>query len=137
MSSRPRNDEREPDPVGNGDVRRSKRVRERPQYFVEVPEELDDDDDERPSVKQNRKYKNQNDSDFIANSGSEDELKKKKVRKGPNPKKKTKHNDDSYVSFNASSLSELSSGIECLHFESHIYRANSDEGLFINDVTIF
>ena len=140
MSSRPRNDEREPDPVGNGDVRRSKRVRERPQYFVEEPEELDDDDDERPSVKQNRKFKNQNDSDFIANSGSEEEdskkKKKKDPRKGPNAKKRTKYNDDSDASFNASSSSESSSGIEFLHL-SLIYRPSSNKFSSINDVTVF
>ncbi len=108
MSSRLRNAQREPEPVENGDVRRSQRVRQRPQYFTEDLE----DDEGRPMRMLNRKEK---DSDFETKSESDEDSKKKKNgRKGPNPKKKTKYNEDSDSSYNASSSSGSSSGNVCL-----------------------
>jgi len=103
MSSRLRNNQREPDLAENGDVRRSKRVRERPRYFIEDQDEVDD--------------RSEQDSDFEANSGSgedsEKEKKKKNAQKGPNVRKKAKYHDNSDSSFKASSSQDSSSGINC------------------------
>ena len=114
MSSRRRSDQREPEPVENGDVRRSKRARGRPRYFTEEQEEFDDDS---PLPMVSRKYRNDKDSEFQVNSGSEKDSKeknKKNGRKAANVRKKAKYCADSDSSFKASSSSYSSSGIKYL-----------------------